>query len=108
MSTTSSVENNELGTQTTHLNANESAQKTWGAGPIAVLHVRSYLLGHVALTAEINVTASYQWISEFDASASSAVNSPPASSVYASGSSSHTKGWEISMSSVRIGFIVNL
>lgn len=93
---------------TTSTNNDENTSKTLAIGPMAIIGIRSQLLDHVGLSAEIGLSAVYQWSTQ-SYSYSSTYDSPyPNSSTSNQGSVSHLKGWAISISAIRIGLIIDL
>jgi len=89
--------------------ASSSTSKTWGIGPLAILGVKSRILDHLSLSAEVSISALYQWTSETRFTRVMYVYPPPSSgSVNDFGGNSNLKGWAVSLSGIRIGVIVNL
>jgi hypothetical protein len=93
---------------TFNTSANSTTTRTWGIGPLAILGVRNRILDHVSLSAEVSISALYQWTSGTALYHSLSSYSPTSSSGYEQGSNSNLKGWDVSLSSIRIGVIVEL
>jgi hypothetical protein len=100
LSTTSSSTRTEASSTYQDTYTNNSTGKTWGIGPLAILGLRNQLLNHVSLSAEMSLSALYQWSSHTYASTSTSTSN--------NGDNSSSKGWYISLSKIRIGVIVDL
>ncbi len=87
----------------------ENTNKTLGIGAIGIFGVRSRVFSHVSLSAEIGLSALYQWTTE-TISYTSAFTYPSNANTttYNDGSTTHLKGWAVSLSSIRIGVIIEL
>ncbi len=85
-----------------------STEKTSGIGPLVILGVRSRLVEHVGLSAEIGVSAVYWWNTQtyFSNSTSSGTSSDV--STANTSSTSRLTGWAISLTGIRVGLIVEL
>jgi hypothetical protein len=105
--TSSSTSTDDTGT-TMESQTNNNTGKTWGVGPLAILGLRNRLLDHVSLSAEISVSALYQWTSRTYNSRYTSTSSPAITSASNYGNTSSSKGWYISLSNIRIGVIVDL
>ena len=94
---------------TSSTNVQGSSSKTSGIGPLAIVGVRSQLLEHVGLSAEIAVSAVYQWTTLSDLYSDSSVYSPSMSTNSTKeGSVAHTHGWPVGVSGIRVGLIMEL
>jgi hypothetical protein len=81
---------------------------TWGAGPIAILGVKSKLLGRIGLSAELSVNALYQFSnsSGADDTQYGTVGQPYSTGTSTTSSNSH--GWQVTLDDIRIGVILAL
>ncbi|HUI29159.1 MAG TPA: hypothetical protein VLX91_03000 [Candidatus Acidoferrales bacterium] len=86
---------------------NESTNKTAGIGPVAVLGVGSKIIEQVSLTAEIGISALYEWNSSSSGYIYS-LDQPSYQYTERSNSSSHITGWVISLANVRVGILIGL
>jgi hypothetical protein len=95
------------GTIETQETSTESTNKTTGIGPVAILGVGSRIVDQVSVTAEIGLSALYEWSSTSSATSYS-YTQPSYQYSDTFNSSSHTTGWTISLANVRIGILVGL
>jgi hypothetical protein len=99
-----SVQNN-TGTQ---IYNNENTTRTSAIGPLAIIGVRSRLLDHVSLTAELGLSALYEWTMQ-SYSYNSTTNGPGSNrNASTTGNISHLDGWTISLTDIRIGLAIQL
>ncbi len=96
------------GTTTTSQENLVSSSKTNGVGPVAILGIRSGLADRVGISAEIGLSAIYQWISTSDLYTTTYSGSPANTQTENESQIEHLKGWNIYLSSVRIGVTVAL
>lgn len=89
-------------------NSQENTNKISGIGPLAILGVRSRLLDRVSLSAEIELSAIYQWTVQTNSYISTTTSPPYAVVTYKSGSISDLNGWSISLNAIRVGLIIEL
>ncbi len=109
-SSSSSYATVDTTTLTTGSSENTDNSKSIGVGPVALCGVKTHLLTHLMVSAEVSLTAMHQWswsTSSFSYS-SSAGGSSPSSSGYRSTSNSNDKAWTLSLSNIRIGVILEL
>jgi hypothetical protein len=96
------------GTSTTYQENDASSSKTTGIGPVAILGVRSQLVDRIGISAEIGLSAIYQWNSASDLYTTTFSGPPTNTGTENQSESEHLKGWNISLSTVRIGVTVAL
>ena len=107
-------ENSWLNTNTnsggtyTYQNTNTTTSRARSVGPLALIGLRSQIINHVGLSAEIGLSAMYGWRSETYLYNSSNTSTPNYTNTNTDGSSSNTSGWLVAINSVRIGVIINL
>jgi hypothetical protein len=92
----------------TGMSNGESHGKTCGIGPLALCGLKTRLISHVCLTAEVSLTAMYEWTWTSTSNSSHSTNTSSATSDYTESISSFSKGWSISLSSIRLGVIIEL
>lgn len=100
--TSTSTSSGSFGTDS-HSDVQENRSTIWGLGPIGIMGIRSQLLQHVNLSAEMGISAIYQWTSQSSSSTSLTTDFSSSSST-----KSTLKGWSISLSDIRIGVIIVL
>ncbi len=88
--------------------ANSDKSTTWGIGALAILGVKSQLLAHVSLSAEVSISALYQWTSQTSSSSYTSDYPAAGQSVSTGGSNSHSAGWSVSLNKIRIGLLIAL
>lgn len=84
--------------------------RTSGIGPIAILGIRSGLVDHIGISAEVGLSAIYQWntVTESSLSTTTSTGAIPYTSSENDNSNYHLNGWVVSLTSVRIGVVVGL
>ena len=92
----------------TYINNGENTNKTSAIGPLAIVGIRSKLLDHISLSAEIGLSALYQWTMESDSYVTTNISPGPYVQTSNNGSVSHLNGWTISLTDIRIGLIIEL
>lgn len=107
-SNTSTAETIQASTTTVETYSNDDTQKTWGIGPLVLVGVKNRLVDHVSLSAEMSLSALYQWKASSYGSLQTSNYSPSYTTSSSNGSNSHLKGWDISLSGIRIGVILEL
>jgi len=107
--TTSKYPHTSTGTYDTTISVdnNEYTTKASAIGPLAIIGLRSQLIDHVALTAEIGLSAVYQWTMQSN-SYISTYGTPASSSTFSNGDVVRLDGWAVSLNAIRIGLIVGL
>ena len=85
-----------------------SANKVWGVGPLGILAVRTHLFGSVGLTAEVDLSAQYQWTSGTSNDHYERVDPTSGSESSNGGTNQHLAGWKVEISSIIIGVDVEL
>ena len=80
----------------------------WSVGPLAIIGIRARLFGPVNLSAEMNVSAVYQWTTGSGSSTYQSTDQFQNSSISVSTSESDLKGWSIALSRIQIGVILEL
>jgi len=93
---------------TSSTNSQENTNKTSGIGPLAILGVRSRLLDRVSLSAEIELSAIYQWTVQTNSYISTTTYPAYDVVTYKSGGISDLNGWSISLNAIRVGLIIEL
>ena len=96
------------GITTFYTNTSSSTGKTSGIGPTAIIGVRSNLVNHVGVSAEIGFSAIYQWNTQSNLNISRSTSPPWYSASENVSNVSHMNGWNVSLSSVRIGVVFDL
>ena len=88
----------------------ESTNKRSGVGPLAIIGVRSRLLNHVSLSAELELSAVYQWTMQTSSDIYTSSNSSfsPPTNTDTSSDITHLNGWAISLNAIRVGLIIEL
>lgn len=84
----------------------ERTNKTSAIGPLAILGVRSRLLEHVGLNAELGLSAVYQWAEQSSSSGSISTGSSSYTTGSKNGSISHLTGWVISFTGIQVGLVL--
>lgn len=108
-SSTSSSIRTESGNTEVDTYLNDGSSRAWGIGPLAIVGIKSHMVGNLSLNAEVDVSALYQRSSHSSASHSTYTYTTPSyTSSNDYGSNSSDKGWNVSLSSVRIGVILGL
>jgi hypothetical protein len=107
---TSNYPRSNYGTYDTskYIDNNEYTNRASAIGPIAIFGVRSRLLDHVALSAEIGLSALYQWSMQSNSYTSTYSSQTSPTSTFNNGNISHLKGWVLSLNDIRIGLIIEL
>lgn len=85
----------------------ENTSKTSGIGPAAIFGVRSRLVDKVGLSAEVVLSAIYQWNTQTNSSSSTSSSVSYTSADNSSGIS-HLNGWAVSVANVRVGVVIEL
>ena len=88
----------------------EYTNKTSSVGPLAIIGVRSRLIDHVSLSAELELSAVYQWTMQTNSDIYISNNSSfnPVTNTNNSSDITHLNGWAISLNSIRVGLIIEL
>ena len=87
---------------------NENTTKTSGIGPLIIIGLKSRVLDHISLTAEIGLSALYQWTMNSYSYNSTYYGPGSYSSASTAGNIAHLNGWEISLTDIRIGLAIEL
>ena len=85
-----------------------SSSKASGIGTLAIIGFESRLLEHVGLSAEIGVSAFYQWTTQSNSTYSTSSSSSGTTNTNEYGNVTHLGGWSVSVSSIRIGLVMEL
>jgi hypothetical protein len=104
-----SIQINSAGYVSSYENDYGGTDKTSGIGTLAIIGFRSRLLNHVGLSAEIAVSAVYQWTTQSNSSTYFS-NSGLASNTNTTINSdvTHLDGWAASVSTIRVSLIMEL
>jgi hypothetical protein len=92
----------------TFTNANENVSTVWGVGPVGMIGIRSRIIEHVSLSAEMSFSALHQWTSQSSSLTYTATYTAGGTYKTVHTSESTLKGWSISISSIRVGIILVL
>jgi hypothetical protein len=84
----------------------ENTTRTSGIGPFALIGIKSRLLDHISLSAEIGLSALYQWTTQTNSDVT--IYSPPSTQRYNDGNISNLSGWTIAITNIRIGAVIDL
>jgi len=93
---------------TTAIYNNENTSKTSGIGPLIIIGLKSRVLDHISLTAEIGLSALYQWTMDSYSYNSTYYGPGSYASASTAGNISHLNGWDISLTDIRIGLAIEL
>ena len=96
--------------RTVQTSEDRSNSRSVGVGPVLVCGVHTSLISHVALSAEVSLSAMYQW-SWSDSHwlyGSTSTGSSPSSTSNSQSQNTNEKGWDISLSNIRLGIVVEL
>lgn len=92
----------------TSLENNENTYKSSSIGPLTIFGIRSRLVDHVGLSAEIGLSAVYRWTTESYSYRSTSTSSGSSSSTYENGNISNLSGWVFTLNAIRIGLVIEL
>jgi hypothetical protein len=86
----------------------ENTSNSRNLGALTILGVNSQILDHVGLTAEIGLSASYNWktYTSSYSSSNTGTSSSPNSNV--NSDVSHIRGWSVEINAIRIGIIIGI
>ena len=93
---------------TTYSNSSENTSKTSSIGPLSIFGVKSKLVEYVDISAEISLSAVYQWTFQSSSFSSTNGNLPSYTSTSSNNNISRLSGWSVSINAIRIGLIINL
>jgi hypothetical protein len=89
-------------------NTSENTTNSRNLGAMAMFGVNSQILDNVGLTAEISLSASYNW--QTNTNSYTSVNTSTGSSYYSNsnGGITHNNGWLLSINAIRVGLLIGL
>ena len=96
--------------RTVQTSENRNNSRSVGVGPVLVCEVQTSLISHVALSAEVSLSAMYQWswTDSYWSYGNTSTGSSHSSSSNSQSQNTNEKGWDISLNSIRLGIVVEL